>query len=249
MILDILTTPLFLFFITVAVYLLFAYLVKRFKTALFNPLLWTIIVMVGYLVGITAWKYGNLEQANIEASVGSYRGSANIFEILLGPVTVALAIPLYEHRQVLKDYWLAILVATIVGTSTSVGSVFLFGHILQLDQTLVFALLPRGVTTAIATEIATMLGAEVYVPITVSIVALTGIVGATVGPLLIKLFRDDSDTVVGLSLGSASHAIGTSKAFDYSSKAGAIASVSIVTNGLFTVIVALVINMIMNAVG
>lgn len=244
---DFLSSPLMYFFLTVAIYLLFAFLVKKTKSALFNPLLWTIIFIAGYLLLITYLRNNSLEQGYIELETTKYRDSANIFNILLAPVTVALAIPLYENRAILKEYWLAILVATIVGTGTSVATVFLLGHLLGMDLTLIYALTPRGVTTAIATEIAAMLGASVYSPLTVSVVALTGIVGATLGPLVIRLFRDRDDVIVGLSLGSASHAIGTSKAFDYSSRAGAIASVSIITNGLLTVIVALVIDLIAKA--
>ena len=108
---------------------------------------------------------------------------------------------------------------------------------------MILALYPRGVTTAIAKEITAMLGVDQYTAITVTFVVITGIVGAIVGPLLVKLFRDKDDAIVGLALGSASHAIGTSKAFDYSSRAGAIASVSIITNGFLTVIVALIVRL------
>jgi putative effector of murein hydrolase len=82
--------------------------------------------------------------------------------------------------------------------------------------------------------------------ITVTIVVVTGIVGATLGPLLIKIFNDKDDVLVGLSLGSSSHAVGTSKAFDYSSKAGSIATISIVTNGLLTVLVAIIMSLFIN---
>ena len=239
----ILTSPLFYLFFTIAVYFLFAWLSKRFKTPLFNPLLWTIVFVVGYILLIVFMDKGTITDETIAAEVTRYQNSANIFDILLAPVTVALALPLYANRHVLKENWLAIIVATIVGTGTSIGSVFLLGKILNLETSLQYALLPRGVTTAIAKEVAVMLGVSNYTSITVTVVALTGIVGACIGPLLLKLFRDKGDDVaIGLSLGSASHAIGTSKAFDYSSRAGAIASVSIITNGFLTVIVSLILH-------
>ena len=181
----------------------------------------------------------------IESEVSRYEGAVNIFDILLAPVTVALAIPLYGNRNVLKENWLAIIVASVVGVGTSIGSVILLGHLLNLDNGIIMALYPRGVTTAIAREVSAMLGVGEYASITVTVVVITGIVGAIIGPLLIKLFGNKDDAVVGLSLGSASHAIGTSKAFDYSQKAGAIASVSIITNGFLTVIVALIISLVM----
>ena len=159
-------------------------------------------------------------------------------------MTVSLALPLYINRHVIKENWLAIIVATLVGVSSSILSVWGLSALLGLEKDIMYSLFPRGVTTAIATEITNILGANMYTSLTVTVVALTGVVGASFGPLLIKLFKDKDDAVVGLSLGSASHAIGTSKAFDYSSKAGAIATVSIITNGLVTVLVAIIINLI-----
>ena len=242
---EFLTSPLFYFALTVAIYFLFAFLQKRFKTPIFNPLLWTIVFLVGYILLIVALDKGGVAEEDIQAAVSRYEGAVNIFDILLGPVTVALAIPLFANRHILKQYWLAILVASVVGVGTSIGSVILFGHILGLEQDLVLALYPRGVTTAIAKEIAALLNVSHYSAITVTVVVITGIVGALIGPLLLKLFRNQDDVPVGLALGSASHAIGTSKAFDYSSQAGAIATVSIITNGFLTVLVALVVRLIL----
>ena len=241
---SILTSPLFYFFVTVGIYFLFALLQKKFKTPLFNPLLWTIVFVVGYILLIVMMDKGQVSPELIQEEVVRYEASVNIFDILLGPVTVALALPLYANRNVLKENWVSILVASIVGVGTSIGSVILLGWALGLHNDLVMALYPRGVTTAIAREVAVMLGVGQYAAITVTVVVITGIVGAILGPLLIKLFHSKDDVAVGLALGSASHAIGTSKAFDYSSKAGAIASVSIITNGFLTVIVALFVRLL-----
>ena len=243
---DLFTSPLFYFFITVAFYFLFAFLQKKFKSPLLNPLLWTIIFVIAYIILLTLIINGNVENQNISEQVDKYKSACNIFDILLGPVTVSLALPLYINRHVIKENWLAIIVATVVGVSSSLLSVWGLSALLGLEKDIMFSLFPRGVTTAIATEITNILGANMYTSLTVTVVALTGVVGASIGPLLIKLFNDKDDAVVGLSLGSASHAIGTSKAFDYSSKAGAIATVSIITNGLLTVLVAIIINLIVH---
>ena len=242
-----LTSPLFYLFLTVGIYALFAFLSKKLHTALLNPLLWTIVLLVAYILVIILIDKGSLEQEYIDAAVKNYQSAANVFDILLAPVTVALALPLYLNRHVLKENWLAILVASLVGVASSIGAVVLLGWILQLDLSVTMALYPRGVTTAIAKEITVLLGVSQHTAITVAVVVLTGIVGAVIGPFLIKLFRDKDDVVVGLALGSASHAIGTSKAFEYSSRAGAIASVSMVTNGLVTVVVALIIGLVFKA--
>lgn len=241
---SILTSPLFYFFITVGIYTLFAFLSKKFKTPLLNPLLWTIVFVAGYILLIVLIDKGNVQQENLANEVNDYQNSTIIFDILLAPVTVALALPLYLNRNVLKENWLPVLVATFVGTLTSVGSVIGLSYLLGLDKDIMFALVPRGVTTAIAKEIAVIMGVSEQISITVTIVCLTGVVGAVVGPLLLKLFGKTDEIAAGLALGSASHVIGTSKAFDYSEKAGTIATVSIITNGLLTVVVALIISLI-----
>ena len=238
--LNLLTSPLFYLFITIGIYALFAFLKYKFKSPLLNPLLWTIVFMVGYILLIVLLINGSVDQAKITVEVDKYENATMIFDVLLAPVTVALAVPLYLNRNVLKENWLPILIATFVGTLTSVGSVIGLSYLLGLDRDIMFALFPRGVTTAIAKEIGALLGVTEFVSITVTVVVLTGVVGAVIGPLLIKLFGKRDDIAIGLALGSASHAIGTSKSFDYSEKAGAIATVSIITNGLLTVVVALI---------
>ena len=238
---ELLRNPLTYLLVTIGIYFLFAWLQKKFHTAVFNPLLWTIVFVSGYVIMIVAIDKGGLTPDDIKNEVASYQSATNILDLMLSPVTVALALPLYMNRNVVKENWLAILVGTLVGVGTSIGTVVGLGALLGLPNNLTLALYPRGVTTAIAKEITAILGASEFVSITVAVVVLTGVVGAVLGPLLIKLFRSRDDVVVGLALGSASHAIGTSKAFDYSSKAGAIASVSIITNGLVTVVVALIV--------
>lgn len=238
--LEIFTSPLFYLFITIGIYTLFAFLKSKFKSPLLNPLLWTIVFMIGYILLIVFISKGNIEQTNITNEVSKYQAATSVFDVLLAPVTVALAVPLYLNRNVLKENWLPILIATFVGTLTSVGSVIGLSFLLGIDRDIMFALFPRGVTTAIAKEIGALLGVSDHVSITVTVVVLTGVVGAVIGPLLIKLFGKRDDIAIGLALGSASHAIGTSKSFDYSEKAGAIATVSIITNGLLTVVVALI---------
>ncbi|MBR1846572.1 MAG: LrgB family protein [Bacilli bacterium] len=242
---NLLTSPLFYLFLTIGIYTLFAWLSKKLHTPIFNPLLWTIILLSGYILLIVFIDKGNaMSLEDINYAVTQFQSSTSILDILLGPVTVALALPLYLNRHVLKENWLAILIGSIVGVGSSVGSVVLLGWLLNLDGSITLALYPRGVTTAIAREITTILGVGEHTSITVAMVVLTGVVGALLAPPLIKLFHDDEDTTIGLALGSASHAIGTSVAFNYSSKAGAIASVSMVTNGLLTVLVAIIVRLI-----
>jgi len=241
---ELITSPLCYVFVTLAIYFLFAFLQKKTKSPLFNPLLWSIVFVIGYILLMVFAVNGSISKEAISSQVAAYKAACNIFDIMLGPVTVSLALPLYLNRHVVKENWLAILVASLVGVVSSILTVWGLSALLGLEQDIMFSLFPRGVTTAIATEVANLLGASEYTSLTVTVVALTGVVGAVLGPLLIKLFGSKDDVIVGLSLGSASHAIGTSKAFDYSSKAGAIASISIITNGLVTVLLAIIVKLI-----
>ena len=98
--LEIFTSPLFYLFITIGIYTLFAFLKYKFKSPLLNPLLWTIVFMVGYILLIVFIINGNVGQENITKEVDKYENSTMIFDILLAPVTVALAVPLYLNRNV-----------------------------------------------------------------------------------------------------------------------------------------------------
>ena len=169
-----LSSPLFYFFVTVGIYFLFALLQKKTHSPLLNPLLWTIVFVIGYILLVVLMDKHELNPELIEAEVSNYEGAVNIFDILLAPVTVALALPLYANRHVLKENWLAIIVASVVGVGTSIGSVILLGYLLGLDNSIVMALYPRGVTTAIAREISVMLGVGQFASITVTVVVMTG---------------------------------------------------------------------------
>lgn len=217
-------SPLFYIFLTLFTYTIFSFIYHKCKFPLFNPLLLTSIVIILYLL-IT--KY----------SVNSYTDSLSIVNIFLSPLTVCLAIPVFNRIQIVKHYFLPIVVGTIIGAIVSIGSVLLFGKMLHLDQEIIMSMIPKSVTTPIALEISEKLGG--IKGITVSAVILTGISGALVGPLILKLFHIKRSPAIGMSLGGTSHAVGTSKAVEISARAGAISSVAIVTSGIVTVILSL----------
>jgi putative effector of murein hydrolase len=158
---------------------------------------------------------------------------------MLGPITVILALPIYKNWLILKKYWLPIIVSTIVGCVVSLTSVYLLGLLFDLDYTLIISLLPKSVTTAIAKEISVSIGA---IPeITIAAVIFTGILGSLLGPLLSKIFKINDPVATGVSFGVSSHAIGTSKAIELSEEIGAISSIAIVTTGILTMIITLLL--------
>lgn len=234
------TSPLFYLFLTFGVYSLFAFLAKKTKSALLNPLLWTSVFIVGYLILITAIDK-TLTTENLKESALDYNNSVNIINILLSPITVCLALPVYMKRDVIKKHWLPILIGSIVGCAASMTSVFVLCKLFNISKDITFSLLPKGVTTAIAQEVSTILGVSNEVSITVSAVVITGILGAIFGPILTKLFKINDETAMGMAYGATSHVVGTSKAVEISEQTGAISSVAIVICGLITVLVSLVI--------
>lgn len=109
----------------------------------------------------------------------------------------------------------------------------------MLDNQLIFSMIPKSVTIPIAIEISSQLGG--VVPVTIIAVLITGILGAIISPLLINLFHIDNSIAIGVSIGTSSHAVGTSKAIQLGEIEGAMSGVAIGISGLITVILSLFI--------
>lgn len=198
------------------------YIFKVTKFPLFNPLLLSIFFVIGFL------KLTNID-------FETYNKGASFINMFLGPATVILAVPLYKQLKLFKDNMVPILVGITVGSITSVVSVILIGKLLKLDNVFITSLLPKSVTTPIGIEISSTLGG--IVPVTVLSIILSGIVGAILGPTICKIFKVKNEIAVGISLGTASHAIGTTKALELGQTEGAMSSLSIGIAGIITVII------------
>ncbi len=221
---NIFSSPLFFILLTVGSYTFFSFLYTKTKFGLFNPLLLSAATIIIYLIAT-------------KISVEKYQNNLILISSFLSPLTVSLAIPVYNRMHIVKTYTIPILIGTIVGASVSMLSVFLLGKLFGLTPDLIASLLPKSVTTPIAVEISKNLGG--IEAVTVSAVVVTGVLGSLFGPLLLKLFKITRSAPIGMSLGGCSHAVGTSKAVEISARAGAIASVAIVTSGIFTSLIAI----------
>ena len=229
---NLLTSPIFYLFITIVFYSVFFLLYKKTKITLLHPLILTSIILILYILLIS-----HVSETNEIDNLKEYNSSVNIINLLIGPLTVVLAIPIYKNRLILKKYWFPILVATIVGTIVSMSSVYFLGKLFNLEQNLIMSLLPKSVTTAIAKEISSSIGA---IPeITIAAVIFTGLLGAMIGPFLLRIFKINDTISSGLSFGVSSHAVGTTKAMEISEEIGAISSIAIVTTGILTMILTL----------
>lgn len=193
---------------------------KKFNFPLFNPLLISVVIIIFLL-----WA-GKIDYE-------TYNRGASYLSYLLTPATVCLAIPLYEQSELLKKNYKAVIAGIFSGTLTGLVSIFVMSFIWKLDHEMYVSLLPKSITTAIGMGVSEELGG--YVTITVAVIVITGILGNIIGETVIRLFRIRESVSKGVALGTASHAIGTSRAMELGSVEGAMASLSIAVAGIFTV--------------
>lgn len=167
----------------------------------------------------------------------AYYQGGSVINSLLGPATACLAVNIYQKRELLKQYWLPVLAGCTAGALTSVGSILLLCRVFGLERELIVSLLPKSVTTPIATAVAEGNGG--IVPIAVAGVLYTGVLGNLLAPLLIKLFRVKDPVAAGLGIGACSHAVGTAKALEIGATEGAMSSLAIGLCGIVTAVAAL----------
>lgn len=194
---------------------------KKFRMAVFNPLLIAVIcVMVVLLV--------------FDVDYDSYNEGGKYLSYLLTPATVCLAVPLYEQLSLLRKNLKAVAAGIISGTLASMFSVFLLSLLFGLNHQEYVTLLPKSITTAIGMGVSEELGG--IVTITVAVIVITGVLGAILAELVFKVFRIQEPVARGLALGTSAHAIGTSKAMEFGMVEGAMSSLAIAVAGLLTVV-------------
>lgn len=167
-----------------------------------------------------------------EIDVMAFKRGVTLFEVLLGPATVALAVPLYNQLPVLRQLGFRVLAPILIGGSLAPTIAWLSVYLLETPLQLQMTMLVKSITTPLAMGTAGLIGGTPE--LAAVIVILTGIVGATFGPWLIMLTKADSEYAQGLALGSVAHVIGTSKALSISETCGAFATLGLCLNGIFT---------------
>ena len=211
---------LFSIVLTLLVYKVMQKLQCKLKAPLLNPLLFSALAIIIFL---TAFK--------IDYKV--YNQGASLFTELIAPATVALAIPLYKHQELLKKNFKMILTTVFL---TSFGHAIIVAVLLLIsgfDLRMSASLLPKSVTTAIASDISNSL--DGYVNITIATVILTGILGASFAPFLNKVFKVQSKRAQGLALGCSAHAVGTAKAVELGETQATMATLALILSGLIAV--------------
>jgi predicted murein hydrolase (TIGR00659 family) len=165
-----------------------------------------------------------------------YEPAARPLSFWLGPATVALAVPLYRQRALVRRHLGAVLISIAVGALSSIALVIALSIAFGLARPLTLSLVPKSVTTPIAMPIAEQLGG---IPaITAAIVVITGVLGLVVGGPLLSLARVRHPLARGLALGTAAHGIGTARAIEEGPIEGAMSGVAMVLSGALTALVA-----------
>ena len=199
------------------------FIYKKTKFPLFNPLLIAIALVIGFLLIF-----------NIDVDI--YNKGGQFINMFLGPATVVLAVPLYKQLHLLKKHLLPILIGILLGSSIGISAVILLANIFGLEKVLTISLLSKSVTTPIGIEITNQLGG--LAPVTVLAIIISGILGSILGPILCKKFKIHDKVAIGIAIGTASHAVGTSKALELGETEGAMSSLSIGITGIMTVFLA-----------
>lgn len=209
--------------LSIAVFLAARWLANKTKIPLLNPLIVSIVLVIIFLK-TTGISYENY-----------YRGGS-ILNMLIAPATVALALPLYESVHLLKRHGRSILVGIISGTLLSTLLTACLAILFRYDKALTASIMPKSVTTAIAIEIAAKM--EGIPTVTIIVVIVTGIIGAIMAPSLLKISRVEEPVAKGIAIGTAAHAIGTTKAMELGKVEGAMSGLAIGVTGLATVFIA-----------
>jgi predicted murein hydrolase (TIGR00659 family) len=207
---------------------LFAYLFAQVVYArsnynpIANPVLIAIAVIVAVLV-LTGTPYP------------TYFQGAQFVHFLLGPATVALALPLYRQLPKLRRAALPLAGGLVAGSLTAIVSATGIAMLFGVPRATVVSLAPKSATTPIAMAIAERLGG--LPSLTAVLVIFTGVFGAVSARTILNALRIDEAEVRGFALGVASHGIGTARAFQLSDEMGAFAGLGMGLNGLFTAFV------------
>jgi predicted murein hydrolase (TIGR00659 family) len=217
-----------------------------------TPLLWLTVTLLAYVIADRIAQATNrhplanpvlvaitLTAAVLEATgtpYATYFEGAQFVHFLLGPATVALAIPLYEYRATVLRALAPMLAALVVGSVVALASALLLGQAFGIPRDVIVSLAPKSVTTGVAMGIAQTLGGDPT--LAAVIVMLTGMTGGILVTPLMNVLRIRDMRARGFAAGLAAHGVGTARAFQVNEVAGAFAGIALGLNAFLTAILA-----------
>lgn len=219
MIKDIISSEYFMLALTFGVFYAAKTLQRRLGWVLFNPILIAIAIIIVFLLAM-------------DIPYETYHEGAKLIEFWLKPAVVALGVPLYLQISSIKRQFLPILASQTMGCVAGIVSVVVIAKMLGASNAVIMSLASKSVTTPIAMEVTQALGG---IPsLTAAIVVITGLIGAIIGFKTLSVGHVHNPMALGLSMGAASHALGTSAAMDRDQFMGAYASLGLTLNGILT---------------
>ena len=188
-----------------------------------NPLVNPVLIAVSLLVVVLSLTATSYE---------TYFAGAQFVHFLLGPATVALAIPLYTQFKRVRTMLLPVIAGLLAGSLTAAVSAVLVARWSGASLPTQLSLAPKSVTTPIAMGIAERIGG---IPsLTAVLVILTGVLGAVGARNIFDAMRVGDPAIRGFAIGVASHGIGTARAFQVDEQSGAFAALAMGLNGALT---------------
>ncbi len=196
---------------------------KRYKRVWLMPAIVTSLLLIA-LVQVTSTPYS------------LYFQDAHWLVWLLGPATVAFALPIYQNRRLIQKYWLALCVGSVAGIVVSIATTELLVKALHIDSQIARSLLARSVSTPFAVEASAHLGGTAQ--LTGLFVIITGLFGIVLGEVILALLPLRSRVAKGAPFGAAAHGFGLSIARAVGPEEGAVASLTMIFSGVLTVVLA-----------
>lgn len=218
------------FLVTLVLYFANKRLYRRRRSLWLMPLVLTPMILVLLLV-VTHISYQD------------YLGETHWLLWLLGPATIAFAVPVYENLAIIRRHWMSLTTGVITAMLVAVGSSVWLARLLTLPEEVQRSLAVRSITTPFALEAAKQLGGQ---PDLVALfVVITGVFGMAVGDLMFLRLSVRSGLAKGAGLGASSHGAGTAKAYEIGQQEGVVSSLVMMLAGIITVLAAPLIGRLM----
>jgi len=221
------------------------------NSPLVTALLWSLATLAGYLLARRIYRRwprwwlsplvvapGLLIAAalSLHTSYAQYIRGTGWLILVLGPATVAFAVPIYERRALIRRYWPVLGIGVVVGSTVAMVSSWLLADLLRLDPAVRLSLLPRSMSTPFAMTVSRDPGGSPEM--TAVFVVLTGVLGAALGDALLARLSLRSGLARGALLGMGAHGVGTARALEIGQEEGAIAGLVMIFTGIVNVMAA-----------
>lgn len=223
---------------------------SQYSSLLTSPLFALTLSLAAFQVGSACYRLSNqfallhptvlgavlvaLALNFLDLSFARYLQGNDLLMFLLGPATVALAVPLFQQLKLMRGLLMPMAITVISGAIVASGSAVLIAYWLGATPETLLSLAPKSITTPIAMSVAEEIGG--LTTLATGAVVLTAVVGICAGPLLYKWMNISDPRIWGFCLGISAHGVGTARSFEINATAGAFASLALCLTGTFSAV-------------